>query len=912
MQPPPDIPDHELIRLIGRGAYGEVWLARNVMGLMRAVKVVRRAAFESSRPFEREFAAVKRYEPVSRTAAGLVNLLHAGQAADGSHFHYVMELADPVEPGIDPATEPEKYAPCTLRVQMGRLGPMAVSDCQEIAVNLAQGIANLHRVGLVHRDVKPSNIIFINGRAKLADIGLVDHISEGKSYVGTEGYVPPEGPGQPGADLYGLGRVLYEMLTGFEASRFPSLPDGWALRGEKGAFEFFEIVLRCCEPDASRRYATADELLADLALLQSGQSVRQVRQLRHRIRLLRKIAAAAVITGALAAAVAWWQGRRADELRHLVLRAEKAEAESRRNLFAGLVQQARNARRSGEADARFTALDLLEAAAALNPGDAVMREEFISTLATPGLKLTATHPAGTVLPGFATTPALAWREDGTVSVLDPAGNATPQVWKTALPFRTGIDVAPVLSADSTVAAFGEGGGTRLHLHALPGGKLLHQLTSPRALHGSVALSADGTVVAAGFLDGGIGIWRTTGTGVCEVIETGNDAVCAVALTPDGRFLVTNTWSALSHLWDLADGTRLTRVPLPGGTPTFSADGRRLLLRTANASRFFQFDPADLCRSLVLPRQKISSRDGAFDRFTLHPTAPLLAVPGPDGVRVFHTTTGALLRTWPTPTIDAQFSADGRHLVLAGLTCISLPVQENPGPAWTFGNPEPLGMNTPGQLYYQVRTVPDATLAAAFSTDGTWHLMQRSPDGPHTRRFPMEPNASEFCSLSPDGHLLVHGFRQSSLRLLDTTDGHTIRDIPATGDWTSCAFSPDGHLLALGDALGFRALDTTTWDQAWHQPAGANGSIGRPLWFAPSSHWLLTATQPGSLTLHHARTGHPAVTLHRDRDDSLRHLALDAQGTQLWNLDHRSQTLWRWDLEKLRHFLKERRLDWREE
>ena len=51
----PRVPDHELLRVVGRGSYGEVWLARNVMGSYRAVKVVYRCQFEESRPFEREF-----------------------------------------------------------------------------------------------------------------------------------------------------------------------------------------------------------------------------------------------------------------------------------------------------------------------------------------------------------------------------------------------------------------------------------------------------------------------------------------------------------------------------------------------------------------------------------------------------------------------------------------------------------------------------------------------------------------------------------------------------------------------------------------------------------------------------------------------------------------------------------------
>src|SRR6266513_3054081 len=94
MSPPPFIPDHTLLRPIGRGAYGEVWLARNVMGTLRAVKIIQRRQFESNRPYEREFAGIHRYEPVSRSSDGLVHVLHVGRNDAEGYFYYVMELAD--------------------------------------------------------------------------------------------------------------------------------------------------------------------------------------------------------------------------------------------------------------------------------------------------------------------------------------------------------------------------------------------------------------------------------------------------------------------------------------------------------------------------------------------------------------------------------------------------------------------------------------------------------------------------------------------------------------------------------------------------------------------------------------------------------------------------------------------------
>src|SRR5437870_13583804 len=87
-----------MLRLIGRGAYGEVWLARSTTGLYRAVKVVHRSAFDHDRPFEREFDGIQKFEPISHSESQ-VHILHVGRNVAGGYFYYVMELADQAEPG---------------------------------------------------------------------------------------------------------------------------------------------------------------------------------------------------------------------------------------------------------------------------------------------------------------------------------------------------------------------------------------------------------------------------------------------------------------------------------------------------------------------------------------------------------------------------------------------------------------------------------------------------------------------------------------------------------------------------------------------------------------------------------------------------------------------------------------------
>lgn len=293
----PDIRDHETLRLIGRGAFGEVWMARSVTGALRAVKVVWREDYDRPDSFEREFEAIKRYEPISRRHEGLVPILQVGRNSQEGFYYYVMELADDLERGRD-ITE-ETYLPHTLGLEMRRDKRITAERCVQIGANIAEGLDYLHQNKLIHRDVKPSNLVFIDGKCRLADIGLVALLGQ-RSFVGTEGFVAPEGPGSVASDLFSLGMVLYEASTGKDRLDFPDLPS-CADTGDRLDVwrRLHDVICVACAPQAKDRHISADEM----ALALRGQPLPSQRKRALWTAMIVGAAAMAVI-GALAGV--WW------------------------------------------------------------------------------------------------------------------------------------------------------------------------------------------------------------------------------------------------------------------------------------------------------------------------------------------------------------------------------------------------------------------------------------------------------------------------------------------------------------------------------------------------------------------------------------------------------------------------------
>lgn len=268
---PPPIPEHELIRRIGGGSSGQVWLARSLLGTYRAVKIVRKEAFRREQAFDREYNGLLKFEPVSRLHDGLVDILQVGGSEAAGYFYCVMELADDVCSGQ--AINPDRYVPRTLAHDQAERHRLPIGECVRLGAAVASALGFLHRHNLIHRDIKPSNIIFVNGFPKLADIGLVTARSDPPLRIGTEGFIPPEGGGSPQADIYSLGKVLYEISTGLDRNEYPALPGDLRDTAEdRDVIQFNKIVLKACRTRPVRRFRSAEELLKELLTFQFSAS----------------------------------------------------------------------------------------------------------------------------------------------------------------------------------------------------------------------------------------------------------------------------------------------------------------------------------------------------------------------------------------------------------------------------------------------------------------------------------------------------------------------------------------------------------------------------------------------------------------------------------------------------------------
>jgi len=209
------IESYRLLHECGSGSYGTVFLAENIVtGQKAALKIIP----ENNLFSQRELRGIVQYMQIC-PRSGLMQVYHAGRCGDS--FYYVMDAADNLNPEED-------YLPDTLENRMKRDGRIDPAKLLETANQTEEKLRILHRKGVLHRDIKPGNILFMNGEAVPGDIGLLTG-TPGSTLAGTPGFLAPEAaagvrPFAPQDDFYALGKTLYCALTGYSPEKYPAFP----------------------------------------------------------------------------------------------------------------------------------------------------------------------------------------------------------------------------------------------------------------------------------------------------------------------------------------------------------------------------------------------------------------------------------------------------------------------------------------------------------------------------------------------------------------------------------------------------------------------------------------------------------------------------------------------------------------
>ncbi len=732
---PPVVPDHEMIRRIGGGSYGEVWLARSIMGTYRAVKVVYRETFDNERPFEREFTGIQKFEPISRSHESQVDILHVGKGE--GYFYYVMELADDAGaesenmgkreseqdaaaalPALSasrpPAFSPANYVPRTLKLDLSRRGKLPFDECLHVSLSLTTALEHLHKHGLVHRDIKPANIIFVHGVPKLADIGLVTSVDATFSYVGTEGYLPPEGPGTPQADIYSLGKVLYEISTGLDRQEFPDLPTNLAeLPERESLLELNAIIAKACHSNPTARYQSAVEMNADLLLLQSGKSVRRIRSLELRLARATKIGIGIAALGAVMVLAFLYQQhqtrtarRLADEHRRLAV--ESTERLVRLNVHNGV-------RLMDEGNLSGSLLWFAEAWKGVE-NDPVqnrnhrLRFEFLLR-ECPRVEQIVVHKK-----------IVNWCEfspDGT-KIVTASGDATAQVWDAA----TGEPIgAPMQHKEAVLVA---------------------------------SFSADGKRIVTASLDGTSVVWdASNGRPVAGPLVHAK-AVQHAAFSPDSQRVVTASQDGTARVWDASTGQPVT-PPLNHETNSavwhavFSPDGRSVVTSSADTT-----------------------------------------------ARIWHAVTGEMILP-PLRHADsvahAEFSPDGTKIVTAcGTPQIKTPPHY--GQVWSARTGEALAAPLKHDHYLTDACFsPDGrrVLTSSYGSSRIWDSRSGEPVTPF-----LKASVMRHAAFSPDGQWAVTSSENDEARIWNAESGELVVEPLKHGAWVyHAAFSPDGTRVVTG-------------------------------------------------------------------------------------------------------------------